>query len=656
MRSITLAEVPGAAVSCAAVNLDSAPEKTAKDVRAPAELDVHHGQFDHPADQHSTLERRLSASDLPQERTAITANECNVLGDSCNTYTTTAPVGGSSSKFTETIEADKDENEQPIVNAAARRITEISGRNGDIRPRPLVCQDITNSGKDMLQLSQIPKGMTYDRLYNLVEPFGEVEELSWTASDPHICEVVYKDPSAVKEAMHFLGDALVAGNGEPPLKAELRSQDPGAQLFVGDLTPDVTEAMLENVFTTLVDSPVSAVLKRDPESFSPIGYGFLSFQNEASANLALVSGHRAKVGNANVRVGRAERNTHLYITDLAPDVSMDDLQALFGRFGNLVEEDTVIVRRSYAFIRYKNRLSAERAKRTLDKTELNGRITVRYAEAEPLKACVAVQFHSSVPRPPNSLRELLLATFSKFGNCSIEVPRLRNGMWRKVAFITFHGEPISAALAATEAVQSVRFVSTVPVCCQFARELIPRMPPRDLRTERPVGIDDTASRHLPPTRPPSGGGGPSSIKPTRRPYLGTRSSGPSRAVRDSAPPSHMMGAASTQMETLDTMTGRSPGHSGQNQQPHIPADFVPVYVPVSALHPYGIPQSQQHNVMPDGEFSPHGNWSNRMMIPLPDRAGAPGHTQTPANAAAPPQQPYAATYPNYSSGNGGGYW
>lgn len=477
-------------------------------------------------------------------------------------------------------------------------ITEISSLASRIkissdarRVRPLICQDITNSNADTLRISRLPRGVTYDRILSMVEPFGEVEELSWNASDPYVCDVTYRDPAAAREAKHFLGDALVGSDTEPPLKAELRSRDPGAQLFVGDLTPDVTEEMLEASFSELVGEPVSALLKRDPDSFSPIGYGFLSFISESSANFALVAGHRSKVGSACVRVGRAERNTHLYVSDIAPNVTMDELKNLFGKFGGLVEEDTVIVRRSYAFIRYKNRGAAERAKRTLDKTDLKGRISVRYAEAEPLKACVAVQFHSSVPRPPNSLRDLLLATFSKHGNCSVEIPRLQNGMWRKVAFVTYHGEPIAANLAALEAVQSIRFVSSLPVCCQFARELIPRLPSRGMRVEKMNGAEhDTLTL---PERPMS------------RNVLARKA-----AARRNEQGQESSTAQGRHVQQAFEQRGRQYGN-GNGAQPGTP-DFVPVYVPITALHPSQVAGGTAQ--ASENEYGYQQQWQQRVMM------------------------------------------
>lgn len=474
-------------------------------------------------------------------------------------------------------------------------VAKVRAASTDSRARPLICQDITNSNADTIRISHLPRGITYDRVCNLVESFGEVEEIVWTAVEPHMCDVVYREASAAQEACNVLNDAYVPDGAEKALKVDLRPRDSGAQLFVGDLTPDVTEQMLEETFSEIVGEPVKAVLKRDPDSLSPIGYGFLSFQNESSANFALVAGHRAKIGNACVRVGRAERNTYLYVSDLAGNVDMTELKNVFGKFGTLVEEDTVIIRRSFAFIRYKSRGAAENAKRTLEKTDLKGHTSVRYAEAEPLKACVSVQFHSSVPRPPNSLRELLLATFGKHGNCSVEIPRLHNGLWRRVAFVTFHGEPIAANLAALEAVQSIKFVSSLPVCCQFARELIPRLPTKGLTGEKVNGIridhaDGNSSigfvnqGHQGRLISRTLGMRPNNNRPVNGNFENVRNEAKGDKHKNSAGVNNFGGE---RFRTSSKQTPNFPGNERCGSAGHMlhgQNEYVPVYVPISALH------------------------------------------------------------------------
>lgn len=527
------------------------------------------------------------------------------------------------------------------------------------RARPLICQDITNSNADTVSISHLPRGITYDRVQNLIEPFGEVEKLDWSPMEPSTCTVTYCDPMAAREARDVLNDAFVPGDAEKAMKAELRCRDSGAQLFVGDLTPDVTEEMLSSTFSKIAGESVRAELKRDLDSGSPIGYGFLAFQSESAAEKALVAGHRAKIGNACVRVGRAERNTYLYISELSGTVDIGDVRTLFGKFGPLVEEDTQVIRRSYAFVRFKNREDAEKAKRTLDKTDLKGRISVRYAEAEPLKACVAVQFHSSVPRPPTSLRDLLLATFGKYGNCSVEIPRFHNGMWRKVAFVTFHGEPFASSIAALEAVQSVRFVSSLPVCCQFARELIPRLPSKGLISESMAGRDDADC-----------GNGTVMGGSTARNYqerlmsrgfsagrnLGSRNGNQSGLLgsenQKGDPSCHLNGQNQQFGNTQPTnavVSGindavRTEGSTGIAYGTHGINEFVPVYVPISALqqHPssgaipgtagaanVGLGMTGINMTGPDSggnvDFSAgYHAWANRMAMGNNGSVGAPG--------------------------------
>eukprot|EP00178_Gracilaria_changii_P027254 TRINITY_DN853_c0_g1_i1.p1 TRINITY_DN853_c0_g1~~TRINITY_DN853_c0_g1_i1.p1 ORF type:complete len:925 (+),score=147.07 TRINITY_DN853_c0_g1_i1:6813-9587(+) len=503
---------------------------------------------------------------------------------------TQAPGQVSDKKDIPIKEAGEAGESDKIAQFVSRVKSSVDGQ----RARPLICQDINNSHADTLRISRLPRGVTYDRLHSMVEPFGEVEELAWSSTDPYVCEVTYCDPAAAHEAKHFLGDAMVGNDSEPPLKAELYSRQSGAQLFVGDLTPDVTEEMLETTFSQLVGEPVTALLKRDPDSFSPIGYGFLSFRSESSANFALVAGHRVRIGNACVRVGRAERNTYLYVSDLSPNVSMSELKDMFSTFGSLVEEDTVIIRRSYAFVRYKNRSAAEKAKRTLDKTDLKGRLSVRYAEAEPLKACVAVQFHSSVPRPPNSLRDLLTATFSKHGNCSVEIPRLTNGMWRKVAFVTFHGDPMAANLAALEAVQSIRFVSSLPVCCQFARELIPRLPSKGLAVER-LSEANVAKSNL--TAP--------SERVTAKLYQ-TKKNNLRRTEQQASASKGNVNASRGNPQNI--------GNEFRNEKHGRGPNLVPIYVPITALqHPNAqIPPGSI--IGPEGATAPF-QWQGRVLVP-----------------------------------------
>lgn len=66
-----------------------------------------------------------------------------------------------------------------------------------------------------------------------------------------------------------------------------RSSDVGANLFIGNLDPDVDEKLLYDTFSafgTIISTPK---LMRDPETNQSKGYGFVSFDNFAASDMAI---------------------------------------------------------------------------------------------------------------------------------------------------------------------------------------------------------------------------------------------------------------------------------------------------------------------------------------------------------------------------------
>jgi RNA recognition motif-containing protein len=345
--------------------------------------------------------------------------------------------------------------------------------------RPRICTNAGELASTTVLVYNIPSQMSFNKLESLVHAFGSVSWIDWDVGKPGAAKITYEHPASAEEAVHYLNGSLVCSR-DAQLGAELRLQDSATQLFVGNLTADVTEAMLESKFSGISNSHVRAALKRDTKTNLHVGYGFLSFQDEESANKVLSYKKAIRFGNCTARIGRAKRNTYLHVSELNPDLSLSDLKEVFGAFGDLVEDDTTIIHRSYAFLRYKNRKSAEYAKRLLDKTDLAGRLTIRYAEMESQRMIVHVHFHHRVYMVQVTLRELLKSTFSKYGSCTVETPCSQDGTCRDAAFIHYRGEPFAAALAATQAIQNVRHVSNLPVVCQFARDLVPFVPSKSV--------------------------------------------------------------------------------------------------------------------------------------------------------------------------------
>jgi RNA recognition motif. (a.k.a. RRM, RBD, or RNP domain) len=165
--------------------------------------------------------------------------------------------------------------EKENLHKSVAKILAVNPSDNYYCDRPRVCTDAGVADKDLLYLSNLPTTMTYDKLRELVEPFGEVSLVMWDANESSVAEIIYVDPVAAEEAFFYLNDSIVGDDDDLPLSAELRGREPGTSLFVGDLTPDVTEVMLENEFSKLVKAPVTASLKLDPGNSTPIGYGAL---------------------------------------------------------------------------------------------------------------------------------------------------------------------------------------------------------------------------------------------------------------------------------------------------------------------------------------------------------------------------------------------
>jgi len=76
-------------------------------------------------------------------------------------------------------------------------------------------------------------------------------------------------------------------------------------------------------------------MKRDKGTGRSLGYCFIHFKTKDQADLARTKAHRAKLGSRAIRIGRARRNTALYIADLDPSVTTDKLRSVFQPFGEL---------------------------------------------------------------------------------------------------------------------------------------------------------------------------------------------------------------------------------------------------------------------------------------------------------------------------------
>lgn len=122
------------------------------------------------------------------------------------------------------------------------------------------------------------------------------------------------------------------------------------------------------------------------------------FQTPQEANKAKEMLNGTEISSRKVRIGWAQKNTTLFIGDLDGTVSTQALRKIFGEFGELVEDETFVKPGSgkFGFVRFRNRVDAERAKQVMSRKVLGSRsIRIGWGDNHVQKHCVHVQFNPS---------------------------------------------------------------------------------------------------------------------------------------------------------------------------------------------------------------------------------------------------------------------
>ncbi|CAM9682154.1 unnamed protein product [Chrysoparadoxa australica] len=194
-------------------------------------------------------------------------------------------------------------------------------------------------------------------------------------------------------------DAILSG---PPLSNGPEEDEPldqdESQLFVGDLSKSLSESELVLAFS-LHGSVTNVSIKRDRATHKNLGYGFVSMQTHAQARVAKAALHGKPLGGRRLRVGWAQKNSSLYVTGLAPGVTVEVLNQCFERFGPLDKGASFVDiqgesqqlpphqpgRCRYGLIKFEYRAHAKQAR-----DEINGTLEPRLHHKEP----VSVEWYS----------------------------------------------------------------------------------------------------------------------------------------------------------------------------------------------------------------------------------------------------------------------
>ncbi|KAI9488823.1 hypothetical protein BDB00DRAFT_731154, partial [Zychaea mexicana] len=166
-------------------------------------------------------------------------------------------------------------------------------------------------------------------------------------------------------------------------------------LYVGNLDPRVTDAMLRDIFSVTGNVKSVKVIPDKNLSHGGCNYGFIEFSDHSTAEQALLTMSGRRIFSSEIKVNWAAQGStqkddtsnhyHIFIGDLCPEVSDDVLAKAFGVFSSMSDARVMWdmntgKSRGFGFVAFKNKAHAEQAIATMNGERLGSRaIRVNWA-------------------------------------------------------------------------------------------------------------------------------------------------------------------------------------------------------------------------------------------------------------------------------------
>jgi len=148
--------------------------------------------------------------------------------------------------------------------------------------------------------------------------------------------------------------------------------DTNTRLYIGNLDPKVTEALLLEIFSAV--GPIQGCKVIKEKGTDKASYGFVDYIDHSIAAAALSSLNGRKIYDFEIKVNWAYAGTkedtsnhfHIFVGDLSPDIDDQALHNAFATFGSITDarvmwDQNTGRSRGYGFVAFRDKKDAERA-------------------------------------------------------------------------------------------------------------------------------------------------------------------------------------------------------------------------------------------------------------------------------------------------------
>lgn len=223
-----------------------------------------------------------------------------------------------------------------------------------------------------------------------------------------------------------------------------------ASLYVGDLHPDVTEAMLYEIFNSV--GPVGSIrICRDSVTRRSLGYGYVNFHSVQDAERAIDTLNYSGIRGRACRIMWSQRDPSLrksgvgniFVKNLDRNIDNKALYDTFSLFGSILSCKVACSQdgksRGYGFVHYETEEAAKQAIERVNGMQIGDKTVevqsfLRRDEREPPPATYTNVYVKNLP--DDITEQALKDLFSPFGAISSHAI-LEDKLERKFAFVNY---------------------------------------------------------------------------------------------------------------------------------------------------------------------------------------------------------------------------